>query len=362
MKKQILILVLAFFAIGISTVYGQNTSAKAGSAPNTLTGCADDALHPIAGKPYTYKLTATPGGGNYTWWATTDPNFITTTGTTTTTNLSTHLKSPTTTPTGTVLSATSANYATSGTSDEVTITWSSSILGTTVFNTAPTFVVGYYEATGTNCADNLKVYQLDPKNGFVVDIKNIDGTSILAYGATDSQCLDDVRGAKFNGTAMEYDYGTNYLYYEVVAANFSEEWTPAFTLTGNHTAQTPTIEWSYDGPTAWSATTVWNPASTKVVTTETNTSGGVSIYVRVTMKNNNYEGIADRPITLAVSGTNKEGLLDVMNADCSTPATAALAAADDTAVQTLTARPAIAPATSSPTTPNISIIGGNNQN
>jgi len=361
MKKQILFLVMALFSTTFA--FGQvNTTAKPGSAPNTLTGCADDALHPIAGKPYTYKLTGTPVGGTYTWWATTDPNFISTTGTTTTNNLSTKLGSPTTTPVGTALTATSANYGTTGATDEVSITWGSTILSTTTYNTAPTFVVGYYEALTPNCADNLKVYQLDPKNGFIVDIRNIDGTTIKGYSEAIAQCIDDVRSAKFVTNQVEYNFGTNIMAYEVVAANFSEEWTPAFTLTGLNAAQSSLIQWTYDAPATWSATTVWNAATDKVVTTETNTSTGVSIYVRVTISNNTYEGIADTPVTLAVAGTNKDSEIDVNNADCTEPATLVLAAADDTAVQTLTQRPTITPGTVGAPAPNTTIVTGNNVN
>lgn len=354
-------LVLAVLLVGTKS-YAQNTSAKPGSAPNTLTGCGDDALHPIAGKPYVYKLTGTPSGGNYTWWATTDPNFITTTGTTTTNNLSTLLSSPTTTPAGTQLTSTSASYGTTGTSDEVTITWGSTILSTTTYNTAPTFVVGYYEGVSPVCADNLKVYQLDPKKGFIVDIRNIDGTTIKNYGETVALCFDDVRSAKFVGTQVEYNFGTNVLAYEVVAANFSEEWTPTFTITGLNAVQAPTIEWTYDAPSTWGGSTVWHAATDKVVTTETNTSTGVSIYVRVTIANNNFEGIGDEAVTLAVAGTNKDGDIDINNADCTEPATLAAAAADDTAVQTLTKRPTITPGTIGAPAPNTTIVPGNNVN
>ncbi|OFX52532.1 MAG: hypothetical protein A2066_17965 [Bacteroidetes bacterium GWB2_41_8] len=363
MKKQILtlvFLVLATFAG--TTVFGQ---ALPGSAPRPLVGCDDDALHPIAGKPYNYVLDATPSGGTYTWWATTDDEFITTSGTTTSTNLATHLLSPTTATAGTDLTATGTNYATTGASNTVSITWGSTILANTTYDTAPTFVVGYYTAPATDCADNIKVYQIDPKNGFTVDIRNIDmenaTTPILAYDAADDQCIDLVRNATFAAGAMSYNYGTNYFYYEVVAANFSEEWTPEFTFTGHNAVQTPTIEWTYSAPADF-ATATWNAATTKVTTNETNTSTGVSIYVRVTLENNNYEGTASTPVVLAVAGTNKDGLLDVNNVDCTQPATAAAAAADDTATQTLEPRPALTPGTTSTITPNTTIITGNNVN
>ena len=357
MKKQILILsifVLALIA-GNSTAYGQITSTP-GSAPQALTGCSDDALHPIPGKEYTYQSTVASGTGNYTWWATTDPNFITTDGTGTSNNLSTAINTPN------ILSP-SSNYGVSGTADNVQITWSTGLLANTTYNTAPTFVVVQYE-DAAGCSNNLKVYQLDPQVAFTVDIRNIDvdgGTGILDYGTTAEQCIDVVRGAAFNGTAMEYDYGSNVFYYEVVAANFVTSWTPSFSFTGLNGVQAATIEYTVSAPADF-ATATWSAEGTAVTTTETNTSTGVSIYVRVTVTNNNYEGITDQDVTLAVSGEDSSGQLDLNNADCSTPADAAAAQADDTAVQSQNARPVLPSTTTSTTAPNTNLIPGNEAN
>lgn len=360
MKKQILFLsIFVWLALCNQTiVFGQNTTAKPGSTPRPLVGCTDDALHPLPGKEYTYQSTATPGGGVYTWWATLDPNFITTSGTTTTNNLSSMLTA------GNGILNPSSNYGIAGADDNVKLTWSSTLLSTTKYNTAPTFVVVHYK-DAASCTDNLKVYQLDPINGFTVDIRNIDATvatpAIKDYGEEASQCNAPVTTAKFNGTTMEYEYGTNYLYYEVVAANFTGTWTPTFVVNGLNAVQTSTVEWSYDPPSGWSGTT-WHAASDPVTTTETNTSGGVSIYVRVTVVNNNYEGIADLPVALAVSGVDATGALDLNNADCSKPADAAAAQADDEAIQNLTKRPTLPSTTTGAPAPNVSLIPGNEQN
>ena len=82
----------------------------------------------------------------------------------------------------------------------------------------------YYEDP-TGCSDNFKVYEIDPINGFTVDVLNLNPTTFLPdatpYTYEPEQCSDDVRGASYSAGAMVYDYGTNYLYYEFVAANFT---------------------------------------------------------------------------------------------------------------------------------------------
>lgn len=365
MKKQILFLtffVLALFA-GTLTTYGQ---AVQGSAPRG-TACVDDALHPIAGKPYTYELVANPTGGNFLWWATKDPNFVTTNATTGARTYNNTAPNLLTTSNG--LIAVSANYNVAGTTANVQITWSDSLLNQTVYNTNPTFVTTLYN--NTTCADNLKVYQLDPIKAFTVDILNYNGQNPLAYDVIDDQCIDIVSRAFFNGTAMEYEYGQNIFIYEVVAANFSGSWTPTWTLTGLNAVQTYVLEWSYDAPSTWGATTVFHPSTDPVVTNAANTSTGVSIYVRLTVTNHNFENnatdnAAGLTFSLAVDGQNSVGAWDINNGSGAASGTLCtqVGAADqaDVAQQTLLPRPSLIEGTTSPTAPNIELIPGNEQN
>jgi len=71
MKKQILILFLALLAF-VPLAWGQAVNY---SDPRPLVGCNDDPLSPIAGKLYNYGATATPSGGDFTFWATQDANL-----------------------------------------------------------------------------------------------------------------------------------------------------------------------------------------------------------------------------------------------------------------------------------------------
>lgn len=381
MKKQILLLaflVLAIFS-SLTDSYGQ---AIKRSDPRPL-ACQNDALHPIAGNPYDYTLDATPSGGIFTWWATKNPDFVTSGGTPLVTTLNTGTALGIS---ATELVAHSTNYgAGNGTAaNTVNITWSSALLAGTQYQgtpgapapaRTPTFVVAHYAApAGSGCSDNLKVYELEPLNGFTVDILSLDpttvapsGTGQAVYDYDAAQCVDIVRGASYAPSGILYNYGTNVLYYEVVAANFSTQWTPHFQLGGLQGTQTADIVWSYDNTFATNVTVATgagngvhvSPSPAVVANTVTNTSLGVSIYVRVTIHNNTYETIGVNTINLAVAGQNNESLWDVDNnsatADCSAVTTETY---EDAVDQLINPRPTVAEGTASvaPFTTNLNLI------
>jgi len=355
MKKQILfftVFVLAIFAN--ITTFGQATP---GTASRPLSGCNDDPLHPVPGKSYTYTVGGT--GSNFTWWATKDPNFITLSGTTPTTNMATQKLTVTTGQ----LEATSANYAqTPATATpSVDITWSSQILAGTALDGAgpktPTFVVVQAE-DATNCTNNLKVYQLDPLVAFTVDIlpMNTDGTVTGDYNANVSKCFAPVASAVYSAGGVHYNYGTNVLYFEVVAANFFTSYDGSFKINGLQVGQKATVDWSY----TTGATATWAPLGAAVtgdgtgvaqtvgtekflVDAATNTSDGVSIYLRITIDNGTFEGIAATPIAMLVNGVDSDGNEDVDNNTCKVPA--AGSNFEDVATETLTERPTVNSAT-----------------
>ena len=214
-----------------------------------------------------------------------------------------------------------------------------------------------YKGPGTpSCSNNMKVYQILPKNAFTVDILNIksNGLTPLAYGTTDSQCYADIASAKYDAptSKMVYDYGINKLYFEVVAANFTGSFTPSFKLSGLKTGQKALVEWTVDktfasGLTALgveqSATTgtPLNIAGTAVSPspTVTDLTKGVSIYIRVTVTNGLYEGLTDDKVVLAVEAVNINNEPDIDNATCAAPASTY----EDTAEQTLNMRPTLNP-------------------
>lgn len=337
MKKQILILVvivLAAFA-NVNESYGQ--TAVAGSLPKPLT-CTTGPLNPVAGQPYDYTATFNPDGGTAFWYATKSTDIVT--GSARTANVE---------AIGAGVVAAGTNYATNQTPTSgpstATITWSSAGLST-VTTAAPLLVVVEYEAAAANCANNLKVFNIVPKNAFTVDIRSMasDGTGPADYGVKTSQCADDVEAATFNTTtaSMNMDYGDQTLYFEVIAANFTGSFIPSYQLTGLLPGQTAEIFWGYTAATATNSlgaivnTTVVN--GTAASTALTNTKDGVSIYVKVVVQNNKVENIGGQTITLAVDAKNAEGQDDVLETDCSVNTAFA-----DAASQDITTRPSITP-------------------
>jgi hypothetical protein len=322
MKKQIFILLMAIFAFSFSSAFGQPGNAINGSAPRGIS-CVDNAKHPMAGKSYTYTA-ASNQAGNFTFWATKDPNFITTVAgppVVTTTNIATKLLTtpvaPATTPD---LLATSANYGNAAAQATVDITWSDKIIAATDSATSPTFVAVLKDGS---CVNNFDAWMIQPIKAFTVDIRNMNHTTIapLAFDVKDNQCFDAVKGATWSAGQMHYDFGTQVLYFEVIAANFTSSYTPSFKISGLGNGQTATLEWdvvnTFASATAPVAITNATPitSAVPVTTALTSTTAGVSIYVRVTIKNNTYEGtlVPVTPITLAVDAQNAVGDYDIDN-------------------------------------------------
>ena len=349
MKKQLLILIVALFAIGLSSAQAQ-IGCPIPRAVQCLTG---DALHPIAGTPYTYEVTVPtpPGTKMYQWYATQDQAFIAAG----VLNSGTALL-----PGGPILASASAWYNVSTQdANNIILTWQS-------FNydpLQPVFVVINVINTGTCTTENLKVYKIEPQNAFTLDIANVSQTgTVLAYGVDSPFCIHDIVTATYNATAPEgviYDFGVDYMYFTVTAANFSESWRPSLTLTGMLANESVTaVEWSYNDalPPAFTAdgtftlaAGIWTTATDVMVQDPSGFVGaaGECIIIRVTLDHSvgalTYQGLLDEPITLAVDGvTNLVGptVPDVhylAGAGCGQPD----GYTNDLVVQTLLARPTI---------------------
>jgi hypothetical protein len=340
-------LILFMLVTGMVATSALAQTAVTGSAPQPTT-CTNDPLHPIAGKPYDYSAILNPTGGTSYWYATKSTTFVTA-GVRSATEILAD---------GTTVMSGATNYRTlgSGAASPTTtnVTWTSAGLKGVDATTNPLFMVLEYK--GPTCANNMKVYQILPKNAFTVDILNIksNGLTPLAYGTTDSQCYADIASAKFVAPNMVYDYGVNNMYFEVVAANFTKAFTPSFKLTGLKTGQSALVEWTVDKTfasglsalgAAQNATTgsPLNFAGAAVNTNVANTTLGVSVYIRVTITNGLYEGLTDDNVTLAVEAVNDSADPDIDNATCAAPASTY----EDTATQTLNLRPTV---TSDPAT------------
>lgn len=256
---------------------------------------------------------------------------------------------------GVAIATTATNYKTPGaaaaTPTKSTVTWTSAgLVGVDATNTVGHQLFMIVEYSGPTCANNIKVMRIVPTNAFTVDIKNmLHGAvpTLLAYDTPESQCYANVVSSNYNlaTSVIDINYGVNILYYEVVAANFTGTYKPTFKLNGLQGTQTADIEWgttigTYGNAAGTGIKLTDMPYTTiaqTVSTTETDTHSGVSIYVRVTVSNNGYEGTTNDPIALsinAVDGTT------AANQDVDT-AGAANPGFDDTATQTLNSRPLV---------------------
>ena len=369
MKKQILFLTLFVAAILVgNNAFGQALDPRTTPNPILPLSCVGTSLplHPYPGQAYTYTMDGTSGDeltDEWTWFATKNPEFID--AATNTLQTASMLTSP-----GDLLNV-GANYGVATVDgNSVSITWSPEILAATLYqgdatgwatadaaNPTPTFVVGY--ATGENCADNIQVYEINPQFNFTLDIANIDATgTTLDWETPTEQCVDVVRSAVYNSTSneLDMDYGTNTLYFEVVAANFVQDWTPTFRLiSGLVTTQTAVVtlhasladaqsDANVLGTTSWDATSVGTDWATGTAFTANNSADvvdGVSLYVKVVISNNTEESLTDNDFVLAVDAIDNAGAgqWDMEDDDCTTPTDAADQI--DQATHTVTPRPTI---------------------
>jgi hypothetical protein len=130
----------------------------------------------------------------------------------------------------------------------------------------------------------------------------------------------------------------------MVAANFTASYTPSFKISGLQGNQVADIDWGYTiGTYSTNVTTGTGngtyASASPATTLLTNTSTGVSIYVRVSVHNLNFEGTAQTPITFAVEGINSAAQHDVDNATCGYTAPGF----EDLIVQNLNPRPTLTP-------------------
>lgn len=365
MKKQLLVIVLAIIALGFST------SSYAQLAPRPVTCLTADALHPVAGTPYNYEVNVPtpPGTKTYTWLVTQDQTFVTAGALVATPQV----------VGGPILAAASGWYNTSTLdANTISLTWQSF-----AYDPAnPVFIVIFVKNTTATCvSQNVKVYKIEPQNSFTLDIANQNGSMVTqaGYGSNIDRCISDIVSSTYDATAPEgilNDYGVDYLYYEVVAANWSDAWNLSVQLTNVDPLEHVTVEWTSDptyatGLHVMTGSAVGTGATPTVYTTTDNVTpssgtfvgaAGESIFIRVTldhsdMTNPSWEGLTDEVIALAVDGVTVPvtgtGVGDIHTAAGGSPSTCPWVDlfANDIATQTLKARPTINAVTPTPFLP-----------
>lgn len=320
MKKQILTLFVAIFALGFSQIYAQTIT------PTPLDpGCIelDDPLRPVAGNPYTYEVDIPnpPGNKSFRWYVTQDETFAT--GGVYNWATAEAIGGP-------ILATGEAHYnVLTPNEPSIVLSWQSFVLDPTEY----VFVVVYVENERISdplcITNNLKVYRIQPQHAFTLDIANVDSVTAAAVAANFPTCVDDVQSAIFDpafGTdgGVVYEYGKNVLYYVVAAANFSGQYELTAQFSGLQAAtpsgtvgQTATIYWDYTplGIAEGNVAAVEGaPVNLGIVEAQAANGlvgqAGEMIYIKVIIEHNSFEaaGSADEyAYTLAINGKLVDG-------------------------------------------------------
>jgi len=329
MKKQILI--LTFFVAAIlagSNAFGQvdysaDKYLTAGSpdcaTPEVLTcDTGEDELHPLPGVTYSYGVTVNPlvVNGAIHWFVTDDLNVID--GATGPNPILTTTRDDGTGAGNYILLAESGVYDNAAnTQATIDISWQA-------FDPSTVVLLVAYVTDEDGCTDNIEVYRIEPTFGFTLDIEAMFDDGTLDGTGTADECVSPVESAVYDGTAnLTMDYGENWVFFSVNAANFVHSWLPEFSTinyTGAGTVDDGSIDpesfqWAYPADAA--ANTNWNDASVPVLAQ--NASGAVGdagecIVVRVRIDHGNDE--LDTPtggatLTFGVNGTMYDPTLAV---------------------------------------------------
>ncbi len=297
-------MVMAMFTA--NNLNGQNLGGAITCPGIQTLSCTGTPNSPIPGTEYTYSVNVSPTGGAYTWFVTTDPNFIS--GGVLTSNRET--------TTGGIIQATGTGYNDSVTgAASIDITWKAKP------TTGDLFLVMNYAVTTPCASNNIKVYKINVQNNFAVDVYAVTdptnttpGTS-LGVNPTDGSepkiCAPNVQSAVYNTStsSIDYDYGVTYLYYVIAAGNFYDAADINFQVNIDTTlgsGQTMKVSTSDDGTGTWTDQTATSGVYTYNMTnTGFNTSK--CVVVRVELTNNTYESTADQKVLLEVDATTNGG-------------------------------------------------------
>lgn len=308
MKKQLSIIVslvlLAVFA-NFSRVNAQ---------------CTGTGLNPSAGTPYVYEVTVPTGtgydgSGTYTWYITQNTDLL---------NAGAIIPETNTFFTVNSGAGLSAYNATTGTTNQLGITWAEAA------NTLTFYMVLRYSELNQNSgtvacnAENIRVWQITPNiaTNFLLAITGAQPNGDPFADAR--QCAAAVIGAEITPGAsptVSYTYDVNTLYYLVTASGASGTWQPAIRLpnlagTVAEGQVYGNVQWTDDltGASPWNDFTGaagttggdFTSANSAPVSTD-----GTPILIRVQIANNHYETLADQSINVGIDGLLPSGQSDI---------------------------------------------------
>lgn len=347
MKKQILffmIFSLALLFAGITKTYGQYTNYLEGPpvcTPAIPLNCATGSgLNPLPGEVYTYTITTAPEAiGNVLWFVTDESEVITWTD-----------PGPAVLqPNRDVINGDYVLTATAGVYDDPTNTSKTIDISWKAFDgTAHEVLLVAYVTGAAGCSDNVEVFRIEPTFAFTLDVIALldDGTN------GDTECLSPVESAEYDGTNLNMDYGENWVFFSVNAANFDHSWEPTFTAAAANGSTTPTVEWAYPADAEGNVAGTWHASGVPVLAqSATGSVGeiGECIVIRVRVDHAGVQHAVNEVVTLTINGIMYDVDATTGNeynnpdlADMSEPSGGTgecVNNLDDTGTYTLTARP-----------------------
>jgi len=309
MKKQILFLSFLVLAVlaSVTNSYGQikNPNIRVWEAPE----CTATPLAPAAGELYSYTVeipntyAGYDGSGTFNWWVTQATNLLSA-GDIITPGVDFSVDAS-----GSVYNNTTGGAAT------IKIEWTAAAIA----SGQPYYLVVQYAEENTDMAagctvDNIKVYKIEPQNTFWLDINptaNATGTIPDLTGLTSWDiCAPNVSGAAIqaDGT-VKYTYGISTLYAVITAGGYDGQWDAILKLNGFQDNQDiVSVSWADLGSGGTSGTftaDILNSTATDSLFTASlpSTVSPTNILVTIVVNNNQYEGLVDRVINIAIDGS-----------------------------------------------------------
>lgn len=190
-----------------------------------------------------------------------------------------------------------------------------------------------YVMDDAGCTDNIEVFRIVPQFNFTLDMNPLaaDGSLIDTLNQRASDCVSPIESADYvpisdvvgEGT-LTVDYGENWVYFVVTAANFTHSWMPEFQLNYTGTAEALEVWWTYQSTSNSTDDDDWvqmseasgiYTSSTPVMHTNTDltttpnaigaddgTGECIVVRVRVDHGTTNENADATQTVTLAVDG------------------------------------------------------------
>ena len=340
MKKQILFLAmftLALIFAGTTRSFAQTyikhvDGGTPDCAPAIGLGCATTSgpLNPTPGQIYNYSLSTDPAAIGSVHWFVTDVDPLAAGALTTTRDADDGAGDY-------ILDAEDAVYNLPAIQiKDIDISWQ-------WFDGAVKEVLLVAYITGASgCSDNIEVWRIQPTFSFTLDVLSMafDG-NLGTVAVPASECVSPAESATYNDPNLTMDYGENWVFFSVNAANFANSWMPALSAVVTGTSTIVAVEWAYPADAVSGAAAGWHATTVPVAASAAATNGvvggtGECIVVRVEVQHGNNPtpiGTGNtETVTLSVNGI----MYDAANTNYTNPALADVDEVAGSCVNTIT--------------------------